>query len=54
MNPAFPDALLQKIRQLKIIAVVVIDNAEDAVPLANALVVVAVQQLKTALRFHRF
>jgi 2-keto-3-deoxy-6-phosphogluconate aldolase len=37
MKTAFPEPLLEKIRQLKIIAVVVIDDAQAAVPLARAL-----------------
>jgi len=50
MNPIFPDPLLQKIRQLKIIAVVVIDNAEDAVPLANALIEGGISAIELTLR----
>jgi 2-dehydro-3-deoxyphosphogluconate aldolase/(4S)-4-hydroxy-2-oxoglutarate aldolase len=57
MNPsisvpptAFSDPLLQKIRQLKIIAVVVVDNADDAVPLANALLEGGISAIELTLR----
>jgi 2-dehydro-3-deoxyphosphogluconate aldolase / (4S)-4-hydroxy-2-oxoglutarate aldolase len=50
MSPVFPDPLLQKIRQLKIIAVVVIDDADDAVPLANALLDGGISAIELTLR----
>jgi len=37
MDSVFPDELIHKIRKSPIIAVLVIDNANDAVPLAKAL-----------------
>ncbi len=50
MNNAFPEVLLEKIRQHKIIAVVVIDDADDAVPLAKALLNGGVSAIELTLR----
>ena len=50
INLAFPDSLLQKIRQLKIIAVVVIDDSDDAVPLAHALLDGGITAIELTLR----
>ena len=50
MNPAFPTELLEKVRQLKIIAVVVIDDANDATPLARALLDGGISALELTLR----
>ena len=43
-------SLLQKIRQLKIIAVVVIDDSDDAVPLAHALLDGGITAIELTLR----
>lgn len=50
MSAIFPDPLLAKLRQQKIIAVVVIDDAEAAVPLARALLAGGVSVVELALR----
>ncbi|MCX6960853.1 MAG: bifunctional 4-hydroxy-2-oxoglutarate aldolase/2-dehydro-3-deoxy-phosphogluconate aldolase [Verrucomicrobia bacterium] len=50
MNPAFPSALLEKVRQSKIIAVVVIDDANDAAPLAGALLAGGISAIELTLR----
>ena len=50
MNPAFPSALLEKVRQSKIIAVVVIDDANDAAPLAEALLAGGISAIELTLR----
>ena len=50
MNNAFPEPLLAKIRQQKIIAVVVIDDAKDAVPLARALLDGGISAIELTLR----
>jgi 2-dehydro-3-deoxyphosphogluconate aldolase/(4S)-4-hydroxy-2-oxoglutarate aldolase len=50
MNAAFPEPLLKKVRQQKIIAVVVIDDAEAAVPLANALLDGGISAIELTLR----
>jgi 2-dehydro-3-deoxyphosphogluconate aldolase/(4S)-4-hydroxy-2-oxoglutarate aldolase len=50
MNPAFPSALLEKVRQSKIIAVVVIDDANDATPLAEALLAGGISAIELTLR----
>ena len=50
MDPAFPSALLEKVRQLKIIAVVVIDDANDATTLAQALMDGGISGIELTLR----
>lgn len=53
MNPnhlTFPEPLLEKIREQKIIAVVVIDDAEAAVPLAHALLDGGISAIELTLR----
>jgi 2-dehydro-3-deoxyphosphogluconate aldolase/(4S)-4-hydroxy-2-oxoglutarate aldolase len=50
MNTAFPEALLETIRQQKIIAVVVIDDAKSAVPLARALLDGGISAIELTLR----
>jgi len=50
MNPAFPSTLLEKVRQSKIIAVVVIDDANDAAPLAGALLAGGISAIELTLR----
>ena len=50
MNTTFPESLLKIIRQQKIIAVVVIDDAEDAVPLAAALMHGGISAIELTLR----
>lgn len=50
MKTAFPEPLLEKIRQLKIIAVVVIDDAQAAVPLARALLEGGISAIELTLR----
>jgi len=50
MQQLFTDALRQRIRQAKIIAVVVIDRPEDAVPLARALLQGGVTAIELTLR----
>ena len=47
---AFPEPLLEKVRQQKIIAVVVIDDAEAAVPLARALLDGGISAIEITLR----
>ena len=50
MNKKFPDGILQRIRLQKIIAVVVIDDAEDAVPLTRALLDGGISAIELTLR----
>jgi 2-dehydro-3-deoxyphosphogluconate aldolase/(4S)-4-hydroxy-2-oxoglutarate aldolase len=50
MTTAFSESILEKIRQQKIIAVVVIDDAEDAVPLARALYEGGISAIELTLR----
>lgn len=50
MNTAFPEPLLEKVRQQKIIAVVVIDDAEAAVPLALALLEGGISVIELTMR----
>ncbi len=47
---AFPDSLLQQVRQMRIIAVVVIDDPEQAVPLANCLLDSGIRAIELTLR----
>jgi len=50
MNQLFPSTLLEKVRQAKIVAVVIIDDASDAVPLAGALVAGGISAIELTLR----
>jgi 2-dehydro-3-deoxyphosphogluconate aldolase/(4S)-4-hydroxy-2-oxoglutarate aldolase len=50
MTTSFSEPILEKIRQQKIIAVVVIDDAEDAVPLARALYDGGISAIELTLR----
>jgi 2-dehydro-3-deoxyphosphogluconate aldolase / (4S)-4-hydroxy-2-oxoglutarate aldolase len=50
MKHIFPEPLLEKIRRQKIIAVVVIDDAEAAVPLAKALLDGGISAIELTLR----
>jgi 2-dehydro-3-deoxyphosphogluconate aldolase/(4S)-4-hydroxy-2-oxoglutarate aldolase len=50
MKLAFPAPLLEKVRQTRIIAVVVIDDANDAVPLAKALMEGGISAIELTLR----
>jgi 2-dehydro-3-deoxyphosphogluconate aldolase/(4S)-4-hydroxy-2-oxoglutarate aldolase len=50
MTTSFSELILEKIRQQKIIAVVVIDDAEDAVPLARALYEGGISAIELTLR----
>jgi 2-dehydro-3-deoxyphosphogluconate aldolase/(4S)-4-hydroxy-2-oxoglutarate aldolase len=50
MTTSFSEPILEKIRQQKIIAVVVIDDAEDAVPLARALYEGGISAIELTLR----
>jgi 2-dehydro-3-deoxyphosphogluconate aldolase/(4S)-4-hydroxy-2-oxoglutarate aldolase len=50
MIPAFPIDLLEKVRQLKVIAVVIIDDAEDASLLARALLDGGISAIELTLR----
>lgn len=50
MKHTFPEQLLEKVRQQKIIAVVVIDDAEAAVPLAKALLDGGISAIELTLR----
>ncbi len=47
---AFPASLLQQLRQTRIIAVVVIDDPEQAVPLANTLLDSGINTIELTLR----
>jgi 2-dehydro-3-deoxyphosphogluconate aldolase/(4S)-4-hydroxy-2-oxoglutarate aldolase len=47
---AFPDFLLEQVRQTRIIAVVVIDDPEQAVPLANCLLDSGIRAIELTLR----
>jgi 2-dehydro-3-deoxyphosphogluconate aldolase/(4S)-4-hydroxy-2-oxoglutarate aldolase len=47
---AFPDSLLEQVRNTRIIAVVVIDNPEQAVPLANCLLESGIRAIELTLR----
>lgn len=50
MNPAFPDDLLPHLRQNGVIAVLMIDRVDDAVPLARALLAGGVKAIELTLR----
>ena len=50
MDKMFPDELKLKIRKAPVIAVLVIDNAEDAVPLAKALLRGGISVMELTLR----
>lgn len=50
MNSAFPDDLRLQLRQTGVIAVLMIDRAEDAVPLARALLAGGVNTIELTLR----
>jgi 2-dehydro-3-deoxyphosphogluconate aldolase/(4S)-4-hydroxy-2-oxoglutarate aldolase len=50
MTTSFSEPILEKIRQQKIIAVVVVDYAEDAVPLARALYDGGISAIELTLR----
>jgi 2-keto-3-deoxy-6-phosphogluconate aldolase len=50
MKDTFPEPLLEKIRRQKNIAVVVIDDAEAAVPLAKALLDGGISAIELILR----
>src|SRR6187431_329953 len=50
MTPAFNPDLAQRIEQAGIVAVLVIDRAEDAVPLAKALLAGGVDVMELTLR----
>ena len=50
MDKLFPDELIQKIRKAPIIAVLVIDDAGDAVPLAKALLKGGISIIELTLR----
>lgn len=50
MKTVFPEPLLEKVRQQKIIAVVVIEDAESAVPLARALLDGGISAIELTLR----
>lgn len=50
MTPAFPDNLRLQLRQTGVIAVLMIDRAEDAVPLARALLAGGVNGIELTLR----
>jgi 2-dehydro-3-deoxyphosphogluconate aldolase/(4S)-4-hydroxy-2-oxoglutarate aldolase len=50
MKPLFPEPLLEKIRSAKIIAVVVIDDPNDAVPLARSLEAGGITAIELTLR----
>ena len=50
MNSAFPDDLRLQLRQTGIIAVLMIDHADDAVPLAQALLAGGVKGIELTLR----
>lgn len=50
MNSQRHEAFRQKVRQQKIIAVVVIDEPSDAVPLANALLAGGIEAIELTLR----
>lgn len=50
MNPAFPDDLLLHLRQNGVIAVLMIDCVDDAVPLARALLAGGVKAIELTLR----
>lgn len=47
---AFPESLLEQVRQTRIIAVVVIDDPEKAVPLANTLLESGIKAIELTLR----
>lgn len=49
-SQSIPEPLLQRIREARIIAVVVIDDPEDAVPLAEALMAGGIQAIELTLR----
>ena len=48
--PAFPDHLAKKLRQSGVLAVLVIDDASDALPLAEALLAGGVHAMELTLR----
>jgi len=48
--PAFPDHLAKKLRQSGVLAVLVIDDASDAIPLAEALLAGGVHAMELTLR----
>jgi len=50
MKSLFPESLTKRIRTSKIIAVVVIDEPSDAVPLANALLAGGIDAIELTLR----
>ena len=50
MNTAFPDNLRLQLRQTGVIAVLMIDRVEDAVPLARALLAGGVNGIELTLR----
>lgn len=50
MSTAFPDALRLQLRQTGVIAVLMIDRVEDAVPLARALLAGGVNTIELTLR----
>ncbi len=50
MNSSFPDELRQELRQTGVIAVLMIDRADDAVPLARALLAGGVDCIELTLR----
>ena len=50
MKKMFPDELIKKVRSSPVIAVLVIDNAEDAVPLGKALLRGGISVMELTLR----
>jgi 2-dehydro-3-deoxyphosphogluconate aldolase/(4S)-4-hydroxy-2-oxoglutarate aldolase len=50
MDSQFPEEILERIERTKIVAVLVIDSAEDAVPLAKALLKGGVDAMELTLR----
>ena len=50
MEKMFPDVLIEKIRKAPVMAVLVIDSAEDAAPLAKALLAGGVSAIELTLR----
>ena len=50
MQSQFPDAVLQRIEQTVVIAVLVIDEVEDAIPVAEALLAGGISAMELTLR----
>ncbi|WP_417730410.1 bifunctional 4-hydroxy-2-oxoglutarate aldolase/2-dehydro-3-deoxy-phosphogluconate aldolase [Rosistilla oblonga] len=50
MKSQFPDEMLQRIQSCGVVAVIVIDNPQDAVPLAQALLAGGIQAIELTLR----